>query len=296
MGRIFTYEEIADQRYPAEADFSNALQTFNDLAPQAIKNGWLDGAFVFGSVASWILKGNVKVSARSDVDIALALADDRGLPNYDAAKQFISDIRKSSAGLIPIIPIIQPKRALKDARHEMDRFFGQHLRSEFRIVHGNDPAGYITFPNESAYGILLSYLTAKRRRLVNALTAPDALDLSEGNGIQRMLELAAAVGRKVLQAYVEAGYLEEHISNSADKVGLIARAQTLFDSEGVGEGFGGLVKMDNKYNELFADTVAGNVTHGEYYSEILGLHAQLPHAINWLNAVEQCVLPKLAAD
>lgn len=286
MGRIFSYEEITEDRLPTAESFHDAQKVFSELVADGINESWLDGAFVYGSVALGL------ANRRSDFDSFLALANNKPAV-YDAAKELINSVQDSSRGLISIVPIVQPRQALKAGRHEMDRFFGQHLSSDFRLVQGNDPADYTSYAPTSASEILSSYLFQKKRRMTNAYTSSSPLDFRDGNGIQRMLELPPAVGRKALQALAEIGYIDEAIDKSADKTAVLARTRSFLVDEGVEEGFDQLMQLDRAYYDLLTQTLKGGVTKETYNEEIEGLHAQMPVAITWLDNVEQILLPKL---
>lgn len=286
MGRIFSFEEIAEGRLPTTGAFDDARKVFSELANNGINEGWLDGAFIYGSVALGL------ANRRSDFDTFLALTDNTPAV-YGEAKELINSVQESSNGLIPIVPIVQPRQALEAGRHEMDRFFGQHLSSDFRLVEGNDPAEYISYAPTSASEILSSYLFQKKRRMTNAYTSSSPLDFRDGNGVQRMLELPPAVGRKALQALAEIGYIDKAVDKSADKAAVLSRTRSLLVSEGVDEGFDELVQLDKTYFDLLTETLEGRVAKDSYEDEIKGLHAQMPIAITWLDTVEQVILPKL---
>ena len=287
MGRVFSYEEITEGNLPTADTFDSAQQVFSELVASGVDKGWLDGAFVYGSVALGL------ANRRSDFDAFLALTDSTPKA-YGAAKELINTVLGNSNRTIPIVPIVQPRQALETGRHEMDRFFGQHLSSEFRLVQGNDPADYISYAPNPASEILASYLFQKRRRITNAYTSSLPLDFRDGNGIQRMLELPSAVGRKVLQAFAEAGYIAEAVDKSADKTAVLAHTYALLINEGAGEGFDELVRLDGVYYDLLAETLSGSVTKETYEDEIKELHAKMPIAISWLDKLEQNLLIKLS--
>ena len=50
MGRIFSYEEITEGRLPTAETFDNARQVYTELVAFGVNEGWLDGAFIYGSV------------------------------------------------------------------------------------------------------------------------------------------------------------------------------------------------------------------------------------------------------
>ena len=232
-------------------------------------------------------------NTRSNFDTFLALTDNTPAV-YGDAKGLINSVQDSSNRLIPLVPIVQPRQALKTGNHEMDRFFGQHLSSDFRLVQGNDPAEYISYAATHVREILSSYLFQKRRRITNAYTSSSHLDFREGNGIQRMLELPPAIGRKALQALAEIGYIDNAVDKSADKAAVLALTRSVLVIEGAEEEFDELCLLDKAYYELLTETVNGNVKKEIYNNEIKGLHDKMPVAISWLNKIEQSLLNKLS--
>lgn len=286
MGRIFSYEEIAEGRLPTPETFTNTHQVFSELAHEGIQDGWLDGAFVYGSVALGL------ANPRSDFDAFLALTDST-LEVFVAAKQLISETLDSCNRTIPMAPNVQPVRALEAGRHEMDRFFGKHLCGDNRIVYGNDPASYISFAPLPADQILADYIFHKRRRLTDAYTATSPHDASEDSGIQRLLELPTSIGRKLLPALEEVGIIGEQPEMGAHKKAVQARTRTLLASENLEEGFDQLLEFDQLYSDLLHAASQGSVSKEAYDDEIHGLHSGIPVAITWLSKLEESLLVKL---
>jgi hypothetical protein len=168
-------------------------------------------------------------------------------------------------------------------------------------VIGNDPATYIKYSDQPAGDILTNYLAQKKRSLTNTYVSPEPLDLRDGCGLQRMLELPAAVGRKVVQALVEVGDTDEPLGNSADKLAVIQKARKVMGQELVVPRFkeliismfDELVRSNADYDELLDAALNDDVSKTEYESEIIGLFNNLPMAIEWLNYVELAILPRL---
>jgi hypothetical protein len=288
MGRIFSYSTIEQGQVPQAHDFEQATGLFTELAEANIENGALDGSFVYGSAAIGL------ASFRSDFDTFLSL-NSGNAKAYSAARTVIQCVLAETRHLIPIVPIIQTRDALESGHHEMDRFFGQHLTSRYRLVQGNDPASYTRFAENPPSEILSNYLFQKKRRLANAYTSAEPLDVKEG-GLQRMLELPQAIGRKASQALAEIGYIPEAVERSADKSMVLARSRTLFSDLGIVEDFDGLVEANNGYDRLLREALNGKVDRETYDDFIRGLHATLPKAINWAEKVGETVLPILNSN
>jgi hypothetical protein len=287
MGRVFSYQEVEKGQVPELAAFERASSLFVELAESEVDKGYVDGSFIYGSVALGV------ANRRSDFDTFLSLADDDHR-NYEAAKSIIQTVVSETGRSVPILPIVQTKEALSCGRHEIDRFFGQHLTSAYRIVQGNDPAAYISFSGQPADEILGTYLFQKKRRLANTYTSTDPLDVAEG-GIQRMLELPPAIGRKALQALTEMGLMPEAVEKSADKLAVVYKSRELFEAHGIADGFNNLVKANTEYDSLLTDTLQGRTDKETYEDTLKSLHAKLPYAINWIEQVELALLkPELS--
>ncbi|OGL36433.1 hypothetical protein A3E49_01825 [Candidatus Saccharibacteria bacterium RIFCSPHIGHO2_12_FULL_49_19] len=286
MGRVFSYSAIEAGKVPQPHDFKQAAVLFAELAEGGIRSGAIDGSFIYGSVALGV------ANYRSDFDALLSLNSQRP-SSYSAARVITQQLLLETEHTIPVLPIVQTKNALKDGNHEMDRFFGQHLMGDYRIVQGNDPAGYMEFANHPAGEILSSYLFQKKRRLANSYAIADPLDVNEG-GIQRMLELPQAVGRKLLQAVIEADHVlevPETLQRTAEKSMVLGETRKLLRDNGIGEGFEGLVVANDEYDVLLEETIKGGVDEETYHDVIRGFHANLPRAITWIEQVEQSFLP-----
>lgn len=283
MGRIFSYQDTAEERVPNPEVFDWARDAFTSLAETYIDIGRIDGSFIYGSVALGA------ANPRSDFDSFISLRE--GLPrNYNAVKTIVRIVEDETDHTVPILPIVQTRNALELGYHDMDRFFGQHLTSDYRIVQGGDPARYIVFPERPAGEVLGGYLFNKKRRLANTYTTAEPLDVEEG-GIQRMLELPPAIGRKMLQALAEIGYIPEAVEKSADKSAVITKSRCVLDKHGVVEEFDRIVAMNEEYDDLLKEALNGRVDKKTYENVIEGLHAKLPRAIAWIDQVGEKLLP-----
>lgn len=283
MGRIFSYSEITAGQVPEPATFSRAKDLFVELANTAVENGDLDGSFIYGSVAL------DRANQRSDFDTFLAItASEENY--YSVARSLIQRVLDETEHKIPILPIVQSRAALQSGRHEIDRFFGQHLTSSYRSVQGVDPAEYMTFGSQPAGELLGSYLFQKKRRMANTFTSTEPLNVSEG-GLQRMLELPPAIGRKTLQALTEIGFIPAAVEKSADKAAVLDKSRELFEQQGVTDGFEELISANQEYEEVLGVAINGDANEAVYNDIIRGLHSRLPMAIRWVEQLEQTLLP-----
>lgn len=137
MGRIFSYTIIGAGSVPKPEDFEQASAVFVELAEANIENGVLNGSFVYGSAAIGL------AGYRSDFDTFLSLNVQHPRA-YAAARTVIQCVLGETRNSIPLVPIVQTRSSLETGHHEMDRFFGQHLISRYRLVQGTDPATYTT--------------------------------------------------------------------------------------------------------------------------------------------------------
>lgn len=290
MGRIFSYAEIESGLVPTADDFDTSRNIFIDLAKTEIGRNVIDGAFIYGSVAIG------EQGPRSDFDALIALSD-ANPSSYIAVRAISRAITAATRGTVGIEAFAYSREALENRQHTIDRFFGQHLSSTDRLVieNGNDPAEYMRFSGDtrSARDIFASYLYAKKWRLTGSYLATGETDTTEG-GLQRMLELPNAIGRKALQCLAEVRGESTQI-RSADKTLLRIKGREMFSEFGVEQGFDSLVSANSYYNELLTKTLAGEVERQDYDEVIRELHATLPNAIDWLVKVQEAIIPRLAS-
>lgn len=283
MGRLFTYEEIQTGQVPEPEEFLVAMQHFSDSLEAYIDSGAIVGAFIYGSVP-------VRLPTRqSDFDTFMSIPDDIGL---ETAKNIVRDVNLKTGGKIPISPIVQTIDDLVHGNHEMDRFFGAHLTSGHREVYGEDPAEITHFPDYPADEIVGTYLAQKKRRLISTYISVDPLDVKEG-GVQRMLELPVAVGRKALQALAETGHIPQAVEKTADKRQVIKAIRKVLRSEGLVEGFDTLLDLNMQYKDLLDTAVEDGVKQSYYEDGLRELHDSLPTAISWIQKLESNLVPKL---
>ncbi|MGD0284310.1 MAG: hypothetical protein ABSB12_01815, partial [Candidatus Saccharimonadales bacterium] len=276
---------IANGAIPDHRSFSVALTSFEVLTKDAMEAGVIDGSFVYGSVALGV------VNRRSDFDSFIALSYG-SQASYILVKDIYAAIN-SRAPTVPLSPMVYSKQALSGAHHDIDRFFGQHLNGNFRIVFGKDPASYMRYGQQPAGDILANYLAHKKRSLINAYISPEPMDYHDGCGLQRMLELPAAVGRKAVQALIEVGEFNGTLDNSADRYAVIHAARKIMAEELIESRFDELVRCNTDYDDILEATLNDELSKSQYESEIVGLMDKLPMAVKWLSSVEQSFLPRL---
>lgn len=281
MGRVFTFEKLSSGEYPQPEDFERAVDVFQDLTSQYPRNV-IDGAFIYGSVAIGA------ANKRSDLDLFFSV----GEPSHiGAVRHVVRRVHTETEDVIPIVPIVQTRPNLEAARHEMDRFFGQHLSSEHRIIVGNDPAEYVTYSQEPAYDIMARYIAQKRRRLTNAFIGkPDEI---ENGGLQRMLELPTAIARKALQALAEVDKGVEPVEKSADKAELARRGLELMQDYGLADTFEQIIRIDGQYTNLLGLYARDPKA---YSGAIISMHNELFSALKWLGSLESVLLSDLHED
>lgn len=286
MGRLFSYDEIKTGRIPTPETFNHVKCVFQESIQEGIINGTIDGGLIYGSVAV------DKQSCRSDFDSIIILRNN-DLEARMAGMAVSQIIRQETDNLIPIDIATRTKKALAEGWHDIDRFFGQHLASEDRIVYGNDIATYIKHHhnNISAKDILSDYLIHKSRRFDTAYRISNPLDISEG-GLQRMLELPRAIGQRVLQTIIEIEHSNQQV-RTVDQRLVLKKSQEIFTEYDLDEGFNTLAEKNKEYNELLSKTIQGKIGQKAYENFILELHATLPCALNWIDQIQEKLMPDL---
>jgi hypothetical protein len=141
-----------------------------------------------------------------------------------------------------------------------------------------------------AKDILNEYLRSKLRRLVPVFEQPDVLDITSG-GLQRMLELPNAIGRKALQTLADVTGLPELQTRSVDKQQVGARALDLFSQIDTAEEYLSLCRANRDYSDLLEATIAGMVKKADYEDALRDLHSQIPKAIRWIASVQNGLMP-----
>ena len=288
MGRVFRYEQLTDGAAPDAETFSAAADAFVELSQKEISVGTLYGAFIFGSVAI------NRTNPRSDFD-ALIATYDTSPETYSKILELVNGVREASDNKIPMGIITYQKECLEEGRHEMDRYFGHHLSSKDRVIVGYDPSDYIRYPDTSSRDVVGRYIFSKRRVLSNAYTALTPHEAVDDGGLQRMLELPNAIGRKVVHAISESEDTEglTDACSGSDKLAVEIVTREVMDDHDLDTGFNRLLTVNSSYSDLVEATILGEIEADEYDREIAAIHAELPHAISWLDQLGKILLPKL---
>lgn len=284
MGRIFSYEEIVTDKVPQPEDFIAAREHFTDSALAYIESGAILGVCVYGSVAinmaNW----------RSDFDVFGAIKNQQ--VGLEATRNLAEDVRIKTGGKIPVSISRQTPEALGQGRHEMDRFFGEHLTSGHRYIIGKDPTEGIVFPNDPASAIMREYLAQKKRTLGDTYDSRDPLDPTH-NGLQRLLELPAAVGRKALQALAETNHISKAVEKTADKQQVIQATKEVLEPEGLVAGLNKILSLDKQYNHVLKNALLGHESKQSYEDNLIEIHSSLKDAVDWIELLEKMLIPKL---
>lgn len=279
MGRVFSVEQIrnCDQEIPSPEDFEYAVEHFEEAVNDEIEAENIDGALIYGSVAIRAY------TLRSDIDCMI-------IP-YDHSPRSVSAIKRilqitNPTGRLDMSAIVHPRPRLSSGAHEIDRYFGDHLSGQSRLVYGNDPADYIRYTHHSAKAHLLSYIRHKKRSVASAFTSegPD-----QYKALQRILELPLAIGRKALCALDELEGTRAADPDSANKKIVAPASLELFDSLGLGTAPRAILTLDQEYSVLLHDTLAGNETEGHYREMLRTIQAHGSKAGEWLDELDTAI-------
>lgn len=288
MGRVFSYSEIESGKVPTAETFKAAKDAFYEAVEIGSYVGHIDGAMLLGSVALG------SHNPRSDFDALISMSDTTP-DSYQAARAVSTAVKTKTKGIIPLEIFAYSKSDLSQGKHFYDRFHGQNLIGSDRIIVGrNDPAEYIKFYglNLSAKDILNSYLQSKKMRLTGAHMSTESTDTNEG-GLQRLLELPNAIGRKALQVVAEVKWESAKAPSGSDKQSISQKGHELFSSYGIEEGFDTLLQINSMYNIVLDDAVNERVTRHEYEEVLQYIHSTLPFALKWIEQVQETVIPDL---
>jgi hypothetical protein len=190
-------------------------------------------------------------------------------------------------------PFVLTRQDLATANHDKDRYFGAHLKAPDRLVVGEDPAEYMKFADETPAQILQRYLAHKIESANNAYLATGR-DSAEGQGLQRILELPKAVGRKTLQAVSDHQGLPTDYAMT-NPASYLPTATELFEQHNLSDDFNWLRDLDEQYTQLLWRVKKGVTDKLQYYAELSAIRSEIPRAIHWLNRVGQTFLPQLEA-
>lgn len=276
MGKVYSFEQIenASEAIPSSMDFEAAIGNFEDAVNREITQGTLSGAVIYGSVAIRAY------SLRSDFD-CLIIPFDHSPASISAINRVISATNPDKK--IDISAITHPKARLASGMHEIDRYFGDHLTGSSRLVFGEDPADYIQFPDYGAYIHLISYIRHKKRSIATSFTTGNN---DYYKGLQRILELPLAVGRKTLRTVDEIEATHLAISDSANKNKITPASLELFDALGLGFTPKTLLQLNSDYNLALADSLSGKLSEEEYTAILQEISKAGIDASYWLDELD----------
>jgi len=283
MGRVFSIEQIHDyaESIPTPEDFNYAVEHFEQAVNEEIEAENVDGALIYGSVA-------IKAfTLRSDLD-CLIVPYDHSTQSLDA----IARILKASnpSGRIEMSAIVHPRSRLRSGAHEIDRYFGSHLSGPARLVYGEDPAEYMHYPDYGSKTHLLAYLRHKKRSVATGFT-------SEGpelyKGLQRILELPLAIGRKTLRVLDEMNGTQAATADSANKNIIVPSSLELFDSFGLADVPRTIIELDRSYSEVLKGMLNGTTIEIEYADILREIQSEGGRASEWLDAVDDALVTRL---
>jgi hypothetical protein len=275
MGRVFSYEQIKNgEAIPSADDFETAIGRFGDAANKEVDAGRISSAIIYGSVAIRAY------TLRSDFD-CMIVPFDHSIDSMDAILKIINLANPS--GRIDMSVIVHPRSRLESGMHEIDRYFGDHLSSASRLVYGDDPADYIAYPDYGASTHLLAYLRHKKRSVSKGFVAQGDEKLK---GLQRILELPLAIGRKTLRALDDINGSHFAISDSANKAKIMPASLELFDALELGDIPREILDLDKKYNALLQRVMNGVVEKTEYDLFLQEIQQRGGEASEWLDKLD----------
>lgn len=284
MGRVFSPLEIQYCKIPSleNDDLERAVEVARIGIADCVDRGDFTGGIIFGSAAVGIM------NRRSDIDMMVSLPDATKY-NNGAVRELSDKIKKTS----PYIPFDLPVYTVDDlsnGRHEIDRFFGEHLSSGDREVIGEDPMSIIKYPDVDGIDILNNYLHQKRRRMIDALPLTH-IEMVDKGVAQRLLELPIAIGRKCVQVLSESFDNESFpkIEHNVNKCEVIKKSRQTIGKIGVNMVvFEKLLEMNNDCTTIGEKAIETHDIHDlrEYVEFLRELKTQLPDAIRWLTDVE----------
>jgi hypothetical protein len=117
------------------------------------------------------------------------------------------------------------------------------------------------------------------------------------HGLQRMLELPVAIGRKVVQALAEVSPdMIEKLGSSSDKENVRERSRAIFQAVGAAEAFDELSDKNSEYTDIVQSRQrgCGCAISNRAYEDYLGkLYCTMPVAAEWVSIVNEKVLPMI---
>lgn len=280
MGRVFSYGQAAFGGVPTTLDFEATAAAFAVESEDAVSKGLIVGSLIFGSAAIH------RTTPRSDFDCLIIT--DGSHESFREAGRIVDMASLESDGRVEVSAIPYSRDTLASGRHEIDRFFGKHLTGPERIVYGEDVADFVTFAPGNGMDLFNNYARNKKRRLSTTMVARDETDIRKG--LQRLLELPLAIGRKLVKVVEETQETKgEGLVQTARKDLVRDASLSLFAELGLDVIPRSLLDADREYSDLLTRTSDGYVGKVAYNTSVSGLRNLVPDAIHWLNALDQTV-------
>lgn len=272
MGRVFTPEQISDNKLPKRGAHEAAGRYIIDALGDETA-GSITGAMIYGSTTTG-------PNRRSDVDVLVTLSP------YDYDNRMLLAARDVMASAeaqfnVPVeAQVVSTIDIARPLQHGIDPLFAIELSKaadKKRWVRGNPLGnlGIYDLSDTALRAIGVQYSAAKMKKFTKAIL--------EGRGdvdyhvLQRALELPAALGRKVLPATdrfdAEGDYSVNDKPNMVAVTGSrLRRLQNVLAdisytgalSDNPASLFEQLHERDNEYNYVLRDTIHGAMTVGEY--------------------------------
>lgn len=277
MGRVFSAEDVERGKVPSKHDFATTLEDFTRASQLAIEAGAIKGTVIFGSVAAG------HPTPRSDFDCMIMPPEHSSL-SQEAIRRIVAVAE--GYGAVIVNPIVHPRTVLSSGKHEIDRYFGQHLCGENRIVLGEDPASIISFGTDSALTIWRNYLHNKKRRIGSAQFKSGEEELRK---LATLLELPTSIGRKTLQAVSEVSPKNLLNDDAVNKSHVLAAAQNLWQALGIESVPRDITKVDTQYTLALSKYQQEEITRRDYRASIEEIRRVVQAALNWLDEVEIAV-------
>jgi hypothetical protein len=105
-------------------------------------------------------------------------------------------------------------------------------------------------------------------------------------GLQRILELPLAVGRKTLRAVDDIDGTHFATADSANKARITPASIQLFDTLGLSETPNAILQLNARYNRALAEALDGELSEEEYDAVLDEIAGSGIDASNWLDELD----------
>lgn len=268
MAKVFTPEQIAQDKFPNGSDFPEAASCLlNYLEENLFCEESVDGGLIYGSTTT----GGSNI--RSDLDALISLKA------YDA-HIIAGDLRLIFRHIeqewnIPVEPIVYNSTRLAAGEHTIDPIFATHLHavdaSKWGV--GSNPLDKLAFKETSRSDIFERYALHKESKFKKAaLSAEPGIDYRV---FQRALEIPRALGRKAL-AVVDEDFDPQTATET--QVAAVLKDVTSWMTN---NNMLNIIQTNDTYNALLLETIGSTATQIDQYAQWLG-KAYRPTILNAL--------------